>query len=169
MPCAVGEWDRLLELRPMELEQRKHCWINRGSGGSGCGHRVHHWQNTVSATGPSVHHRIRRVSPHITGPPVRPPVSEKKAAPAVGAAKIEVPPEGLEHSRFSSENVRSLESGGSKSGNKGTNTLTCGPNSVSADAELALVTAGWHSLPLPVRLGIVAMVKAATAAGGRMP
>ena len=88
--------------------------------------------------------------------------SRKK--PRSPGAFNEVPPEGLEQSRFSSGNAGVGESGGSKSGNKGAG---FGPPTPPAtppkptDPELAAVVAAWPDLPPAIRAGIAAMVRAA--------
>lgn len=78
-----------------------------------------------------------------------------------------MPPEGLEHSRFSPGNTRVPDSRGSKSGNIGAGSTPPTPPPKPTDPDLAAVVAAWANLPPAVRAGIVAMVGAAVPGGGR--
>ena len=92
--------------------------------------------------------------------------SQKK--PRFPGAFNEVPPEGLEQSRFPSGNAGVGESGGSKSGNKeagfGPPTPPATPPKPT-DPELLAVVAAWPDLPLAIRAGVMALVGATTGKG----
>ena len=72
-----------------------------------------------------------------------------------------------EHSRFSPGKTRVSDSGGSKSGNIGTESGPAIPPATTTDPDLAAVVAAWADLPPAVRAGIVAMVGAAVPGKGR--
>jgi hypothetical protein len=78
----------------------------------------------------------------------------------VARRNAEVPPEGLEQSRFPSGNTGGSDSSGSKSGNKGAGFGPATP-AKPTDPELAAVIAAWSDLPPAVRAGITALVRAA--------
>ncbi|MBC7834257.1 MAG: hypothetical protein H7Y88_04045 [Phycisphaerales bacterium] len=77
------------------------------------------------------------------------------------SARLKVPPEGLEPSGVSSGNTKVLQSGGSKSGNKDTPLGDSAAEAKRTDPDLAAVVVAWPDLPTAIRVGVLAMVKAA--------
>lgn len=73
----------------------------------------------------------------------------------------QVTPMGSELSRFPSGKPDVSKSGGSKSGNKGADRRSAMIPTRPTDAELAAVIAAWPNLPLAIRAGVLALVRAA--------
>ena len=73
-----------------------------------------------------------------------------------------MPPEGLEPLGVPAVNTRAMAVCGSNSVNEVPKSGTTAKAMPSTDPDLSAVVAVWRDLPAAVRLGIVAMVKAAT-------
>ncbi len=67
---------------------------------------------------------------------------------------------GLELTRFSAGNTHVSKSGGIKNGIKVASSGDSTPMAKPTDPEFAAVVAAWSSLPIAIRVGVLALVKA---------